>query len=190
VNKVILFAQTIYTLMESNKSIVEVLESMDFTIIYKKKKSVFTSVIYLLLGTAMLVVNSILTWEPNSVISPLFFMVGLIFLVVAVFSFFFRKYSFVSTENNQVLKSHSMYFDLNELNKLVRLVEGSYLSELKALKPSIAHALKLQVLMTDDARLCFSQVVSFMNHEYVNITPVKQHSQTEAQELLKIINRK
>jgi len=176
--------------MESNKSIAEVLESMDFTIIYKKKKSVFTSVIYLFLGTAMLVVNSLLTWEPNSVISPLLFMVGLIFLVVAVFAFFFRKNLFVSTESNQVLKPHALYFDQNELNKLVRLVDGGYLSELKALKPANVHALRLQVLMTDDASLCFSQVVSFMNHEYVNITPVKQHSQTEALELLRIIHHK
>jgi len=190
VNKVLLFTQTIYTLMESNKSIVEVLETMDFTIIYKKKKSVFKSVIYFLLGTSMLVVNSLLTWEPNSVISPLLFMVGLIFLVVAVFAFFFRKNSYVSTETNQVLKPHALYFNQNELNKLVRLIDGGYISELKALKPANVHALKLQVLITADASLCFSQVVSFMNHEYVNITAVKQHSQAEAQELLRIINHK
>lgn len=176
--------------MESNKSIEQVLETMDSTIIYKKKKSVFTSVLYFLLGVSLLGINSLLTWEPNSVISPLLFMSGLIFLVVTIFAFFFRKNSFLATQSNQVLKSHSFHFDMNELNKLVRLLEGGYINELKALKPSIAHALKLQVLMTDDGSLCFSQVITFMNHEYVNITTVKRHSQAEAEEFLRIIKRK
>ena len=176
--------------MESNKSIVEVLESMDFTIIYKKKKSVFTSVIYLLLGIALLIINSIFTWKSSGFISPLLFITGWIFLIVGIFAFFVRKHSFVSIQSNQVLQSHSIYFDLNEFSKLIRMVENGNLSELQTLKTSNAHALKLQVMCTADAQLCFSQVVSFLNHEYVNITPVKQHTLSEAQELLELVNRK
>ena len=176
--------------MESNKSIMQVLENMNSTVVFKKKKSVLTSLIYLLLGIVLVTINSIFTWKSGSFISPLQFITGWIFVIVGIFAFFLRKHFFVSIQSNQVLKSHSIYFDLNEFSKLLRMVENGNLNELKTLKTSNAHALKLQVMCTDDAGLCLSQVVSFLNHEYVNITPVKQHTLSEAHELLTLINRK
>ena len=174
--------------METNQSLEQVLESMNL-LVYKKKKSIFKSLIYFLLGIVFLSLNSSFPTKINSIIPSLLFISGFIFFVLGMFIFFFRKKSFYAIENNQELKSYQIYFDLQELNKLIHSIENGNLKELKTLKPSTKHALKLNVMVTRDARLCFSQIVSFVSNEYVNMTPVKHHTAAEAQELLEIVNR-
>lgn len=176
--------------METNQSIEQVLETTHSPLVYKKKKSILISVIYILLGISFLVMNSLIDITANSIMPSLFFMSGSIFLVLGILTIFFRKNLYFFVENNQELKSYPIYFDLTELNKLVRMIESGDINDLKTLKPSAVHALKLHVMITKDAGLCFTQVVLFKSNESDNITPVKQHNFPESQELLEIIKRK
>ena len=159
------------------------------TIIFKRKKSVLKSLLFFVSGVSLFLINALIAWETNSVISPLLFIMGSIFIILSVFSFFFRKYEFISVDNSQVLKAYEVYFDVSEQNKLVQLHESGNLAYLKALKPSLVHALKLHVRMTNDCQLCFSQVVSFQGSEFINITPVKQHNMKDAKELHQLSKR-
>lgn len=170
--------------METNKSIEQVLEMTDSTIVYKQKTSPVKAILFLVLGIAFFVINSLIEWDKNSFIHPMLFLVAPICSIVGVFAFFFRKNHFVSAENHQELIKYELYFDSSQREKLVRLLENNNFSELQNLKPSINQGLKLRILATKDVGLCFAQVVAFASPGYYNVNQVKQYTPDEAKLLL------
>lgn len=173
--------------METNESIEQVLEKADSSIVYKQKTSPAKAIGFLVLGIVFFVINSMIVWDKNSFIHPLLFLVAPTFSLVGVFAFFFRKNHFVSAENHQKLLKHELYFESNQRDKLVRLLESNGFNELKKLKPSINQGLKLRVLATKDASFCFAQVVAFVSPGYDNVNQVKQYTPDEAKQLLEVL---
>ena len=82
----------------------------------------------------------------------------------------------------------SLYFNLSEREKLIRLLETGNLSEMKTLQPSIVDGLKLRVLATKDGQICYSQVIAFVMNEYVNVTAVQKHTMADYQILTEIVS--
>ena len=167
--------------MEENKSIEQVLENLDKSIVYKTKTSVLWSLLFIIFGIASLISYSSFEWEPNNQYAHMLFVMGSVLLVVGILKFFFRKSWYVSAKTHQKMKCFNLYFNANERAKLVQLLESGNLSEIKQLNSSIVDGLKLRVMATTDGQICFSQVVAFIMNEYVMITPVQKHSIVEYQ---------
>ncbi|MDP4239790.1 MAG: hypothetical protein Q8904_10025 [Bacteroidota bacterium] len=166
--------------MEQNQSIEHVLENMDKNIVSKAKNSPFRIFLLFLSGLVFFVVNSVFVWETNSIYPPLLIVLGLTTIITGIFLLAFRREYYVSTRNHQRVKSTEVYFNVNERDKLVRLMETGNINGIKELKPSISDGLKLRVMATPDGQLCFSQVVAYVSNEYLNITNVQKHSPDDA----------
>ena len=173
--------------METNESIEQVFDNLDKNIVFKTKNSLLWGFLFLIPGIAALVAYSTFEWEPNNAFAHILFVAGSIFLVIGILKCFFRKSKYVSASNNKEIVSFSLYFNLSEREKLIRLLETGNLSELKTLQPSIVDGLKLRVLATKDGQICYSQVIAFVMNEYVNVTAVQKHTMADYQILTEIV---
>jgi hypothetical protein len=167
--------------METNESIEQVLDNLDKNIVNKSKSPIWLGFLYLVPGIASLVIYSYFEWESNNVFPHILFILGTVFLIVALIKFFFRKSIYVSTESKSKILHVTIYFNVNEQDKLIRLLETGNLSDLKTLQSSIVDGLKLRVLANRDGLICYSQVVAFVMNEYVNVTAVRKHSSADYQ---------
>ncbi len=173
--------------MDKNKSIEQVLESLDNKIVYKTKNPVWFGFLFTIPGIASLVIYSSFEWEINSIFAHFLFITGLIFIIIGIIKCFYRKNKYVSVENNSEIRPFTIYFHVSERAKLINLLETGNLAELKALRPSIVDGLKLSVLASKDGLVCYSQVIAYQTNEYVNITGVIKHTSIEYQILNEII---
>lgn len=173
--------------MEKNESIEQVLDNLDKNIVYKKKDSMSLGLLFSIAGIASFIIYSSFEWESDNVFAHILFILGSIFLILGIIKICFRKSRYVSAENHQKIKITELYFNIKELDKLVRLMESGNLAEIKYLNPSVATGLKLRIMATPDGKLCFSQVVAFITNEYLNVTIVRKHSLAEYQILSEII---
>ncbi len=112
---------------------------------------------------------------------------GSICILFAIFTFLFRKNHYYDTVNRQKLKTVEVFFDPKEREKLIRLLENGSLTDIKSLKQSTHEELKLCIMTTKDASICFSQLSAYVPFEYINITEVRKHSASEGQMLLEVI---
>jgi len=172
--------------METNESIEQVFDNLDKNIVYKTRKSILTGLILLLIGVASLFYYSTLVSGSANIITQIIFVTGMICIIVGIFKFFYRKSYYVSSENHTKIKNFEIRFNAVERERLVRLAEGGNLSELKQLSPSVIDGLKLRVMATKDGKICFSQVIAFINYEYVNLTSVQKHSVADYQIIAEI----
>jgi hypothetical protein len=168
-----------YTQMENNESIEQVLENLDKNIVYKTKDSVLWSIMLMLSGIISLIIYSAIEWESNNQFAHILFVAGSVFLIVGIIRFFFRRTWYISAEKQQKIKSFSLYFNVNERDKLVRCLESGSLDEINQLKPSIVDGLKLRVMGTKDGLISYSQVVAFISNEYVYVTTPVKHTAEE-----------
>jgi len=162
--------------MEQIKSIEHILDNMDKNIVYKAKKSPLRIFLLFIAGIAFFVVNSVFEWKTNSIFPPLLIVLGSSSVLTGIFQLAFRKGHYVFAENNQRLKSSEICFQVNERDKLVRLIESGNLNGIKELKTSVSDGLKLRLMATRDGKMGLSQVIAYSSNEYLNITTVQSHS--------------
>lgn len=177
---------TTYIIMDKNESIEQVLEKMDKSVVFKEKKSALPSVLLVLLGIAIVVINAKFIYTEIGFVSPLLMMTGTIAVIIGLFSYVFRKNHFVLASNHQKLELLEVCFEASGRDKLIKLVESAKLSEIKLLTKSDSDGLKLRILTTNDANICFMQVTHYVPYEYVNLTAVKEFSSLEAKELVQM----
>jgi len=173
--------------MEKIESIEDVLLNMDKKIVYQTKSSLLSAVLLFVLAIVVFTVNAIFEWQPTSIYPHLFLMLGSISFIIGIIKAFFRKTFFVSAVNHQRLFVHEIYFDVNEQDKLVRLIKLKSLEEIKTLKMTSNSGLKLRFMSTKDGQLCFSQIAAYVPFEYMNVNMPEQHTQSEAHVLLGLI---
>jgi hypothetical protein len=176
--------------MEKNKSIVHALESIDNSIVYKTKSSIVLPSLLIIIGLVFFIIYSSFEWNVSDILPQFLFVIGAVSFTIGVLKFFFRKSSFISGSNHQRLKKYEVSFDTSERDRLIRIIESGNLKELQYLKSSIGNSLKLAVMLTNDGHLCFSQVIAYIPYEYVDLTPVRQHSEADAQFLLDYFKHK
>jgi hypothetical protein len=167
--------------METNESIEQVLDNLDKNIVYKTKNSLMWGFLFMIPGIVSLVVYSSIEWEPTNVLAHILFVTGSILSVIGILKCFFRKSNYVSAENNKKVIPFYIYFNGSERDRLIRLLETGNLSELKALQSSIVDGMKIRVMATKDGQICYSQVVAFVQNEFVNVTAVRKHSSADYQ---------
>ena len=177
--------------MENKKSIEQILDDSTNNIIYKKKQSIIFSIILIILGIIpfVLILSKNLS-EDSGILTPLFFILGVGLLVWGIISIFFRKTYYVSAENNQKISFSEILFDIKERDKLIRLISEKNLQTIKELKASGHDALKLRVAMTNDGKVCYSQVVTYIPFEFVNANEVQTHSPQEAEIIKEILKER
>ena len=176
--------------MDKNESIEQVLEKMDKSVVYKEKKLALQSILIAMLGIAILFINAKYVNTDIGFVSPLLMMSGAITFILGVFFYAFRKYYFVAASNHQKLEVLEVCFEASEHDKLAKLVESGKLTEIKSLIISDKDGLKLRILATKDAQMCFMQATHYIPYEYVNITSVKEYYSLEAKALLEALRLK
>ncbi len=154
---------------------------MDKNIVYKTKSSYVFPVLLIIAGTGFFLGNSFFEWSNTSIYPSLFLILGSGSYVLGILKFFFRKTYFISADNHQKLKPREIYFDVNENQKLLRLVNSQNYVEIDLLKRSVSAGLKLRIMSTKDGRICFSQIISYIQLEYVKVNAPVQHTPEEAQ---------
>lgn len=170
--------------MEKIESIENVLLNMDKKIVYQTKSSFIPAILFFVAAIVVFIINAVFEWQPTSIYPHLFLMVGSISFILGLIRAFFRKTFFVSAANHQRLINHEIYFDVNEQDKLVRLINAKNIADIKMLKGSPNSGLKLRFMSTKDGKLCFSQVLAYVPFEFHGTNEVIQHSQAEAQALI------
>lgn len=166
--------------MENNESIEHVLENMGENLVYKTKSPAYLSILLIVAGVISFVVYASTEWEETNTLPHLLFMAGFFGIISGVLLFFFRKSYFVATKNNQKIKSHEVYFQTNERDRLVKLIENGNLNVLKELKPSVSNGLILRVMSCKDGAICLSQVIAYEIHDRINVNAVRKHAIEEA----------
>lgn len=183
-----MFTLKTYNIMDKNISIEQFLENKDNNIISRSKKSPLKAILLILSGLFFLILNSQLYLESQSFfLSPLLFLVAGCLIIWGIIEGVFRKNYFVFTENKQKLKTFEYYFDNKDRDKLISILTSKNFSELKLLKPATHDGLKIKLLKTDDARICFSQVIAYVPYEFINATPVYEHVNNDAKMLIENI---
>ncbi|MDD3322594.1 MAG: hypothetical protein PHS59_14240 [Paludibacter sp.] len=173
--------------MENLESIEQVLDKMDISTIKKQVKSPVESILILIAGFAFLQLNFLLKFDSKSVFPPMFFMIAFGLFIWGILSFLFRKKYYFNTQTKQKLKTEEVLIDVKERDKLVRIMNSRNYEELKSLKQSNHDGLKLRYMTSKDGSICFSQVISFVSLEFVNITTVQIHKDDDAKNFLEYI---
>lgn len=175
--------------MEKNESIEHVLENMDKNIVYKTKSPVYIPLILIVAGIISFALYTSIEWTSSSSFPHFLFMLGAIIMIWGIIQFFFRKSYFVSTENHQKLKISEIYFQLNERDRLVKLMENGNIKELRELKTSVSDGLRLRVMTTKDGNICLSQIVTYAFNNRINVNDVKNHSKEDARFFIDFFNK-
>ena len=165
--------------MEKNKSIEQVIENLDNTIVSKTKNSILAGSVLITAGVASLIAYGTYERGMNNLFSQFLFVFGMVSLFVGILKFFFRRSYYIFTENKMKIQSFDIYFKISEHDKLVRLLEVGNIDGLKLLNLSITDGLKLKVKATDDGQFCYSQARAFITNEHINITQVFKNSQAD-----------
>ncbi len=176
--------------MENKTSIEQVLDNMDNNIVYKSRPTIALSVVLILLGILLIAINGKLVDSPNSIISPLLIVIGIILLAWGIVSIFFRKTKYKLAQNKQNISFSELLFDIKERDRLIRILNEGNVNELKKLKSSVSDALKLRVAATRDGNFCYTQVVTYIPFEFINANEAREHSAEEAKIILEIIKNK
>jgi len=180
VNKPVFVHSNFYIRMENNESIEHVLENMGENLVYKTKSPAYISILLIVAAVISFVVYASTEWKETNTLPHFLFMAGLFGIISGVLLFFFRKSYFVSAKNNQKIKSHEVYFQTTERDRLVKLIENGNLNVLKELKPSVSNGLILRVMSCKDGAICLSQVIAYEIHDRINVNVVRKHSIEEA----------
>jgi hypothetical protein len=176
--------------MNNNISIEQFLESKDNSIISRTKKSPLKAIILIFSGLFILVLNSQLHFESQSFMFLFLMMIAFSLSIWGIMEGIFRKYYFILTDNKKKLKTSEYYFENKDRDKLISIMNTKNFSELKLLKPSNHDGLKLKLMKTEDARICFTQVIAYVPYEFVNATAVYELVGNEAQLLVESLQRK
>lgn len=166
--------------MENNESIEHVLENMDKNLVIKTKSPAYQSLLFIFTGLIIFASYTANEWPASSVMPHFLFVLGASIIVYGVLRFFLRKAYFIATENKERIRIKEIYFKYEDREKLVKIIESGNLNELGKLNISVSDGLRLRVASTVDGNICFSQVVTYIANERVNVNTVKQHSTAEA----------
>lgn len=172
--------------MEKNKTIEQVIENLDKTIVYKTKKSILTGILLAGAGITSLISYSVFEWGSKDVAPQFLFILGFICLITGILKIFIRKSYYISAESKMKIKVSEIYFHTKEHDNLIKFVETRNYSGLKQLKTAIVDGLKLRVMATKDGQICFIQAIAFVTNEYVSITPPQKLSVEDYQILTEL----
>lgn len=176
--------------MENLESIEQVLDKMDISTIKKQRKSPAEPILILIAGFAFLQLNYLFKFDSMSVFPPMFFMIAFSLFIWGLLSLIFRKKYYLVTETKQKLRSGEILIDLKERDKLLKIMNGRHYDDIKTLKRSTHDGLKLRYMTSKDGSICFSQVVSFISLEFVNISTVQMHKGNDAKDFLNAVQVK
>ncbi|NDV47710.1 hypothetical protein D0T49_11695 [Paludibacter sp. 221] len=176
--------------METRESIEQVLDNLGDNVVYKSKPSIVLSIVLIILGIGLIFLSWQISNAPNSIISPLLIVGGIILLAWGVVSVFFRKTQYKATGNKQKISFSELFFDIKERDRLVRLVSEGNVQDLSKLKTSVSDALKLRVAATPDGNICYTQVVTYVPFEFVNATDARRNTPEEAKKIKELVKTK
>jgi hypothetical protein len=173
--------------MENNKSIDQVIENLDNTIVTKTKNTALMGIMLFTTGVVSLIAYGTYEWGLNNLVAQFLFVFGLVSILAGLLKIFFRSSYYVYNENKMKIQRFEIYFKITEHDKLVSLLECGNIAGLKQLQLSATEGLKLQFKATKDGQFCYSQAIAFITNEPVNITQVYKNNEKDFQTFKEIV---
>jgi hypothetical protein len=171
--------------MENNLlSIEEVFDHSGNNLVYKTKPSVLLSALLIIAGILFIALNGQITKSPESILPALFITMGILILVWGTIYTFFSKTKYKLTQNQKNISFSEIFFDIKERERLLGIMNRGDVRELEKLNPAVIDTLKLRIASTSDGNFCYTQVVTYVPYEFVNLNEAHSHSQEEANILL------
>jgi hypothetical protein len=167
-------------------SIEEIFDHSDNNLVHKAKPSVLVSALLIIAGILFIAFNGQITKAPASMLPTLFIIIGILFLAWGVIYTFFRKTKYKLIQGQKNISFSEILFDIKEREHLLRIINEGDLLELEKLKPAVIDTLKLRIASTSDGSFCYTQVLTYVPYEFVNLNEAHPHSQEEANILLDI----
>lgn len=175
--------------MDTKLSIEEALDSTFNQDVKKVRKSPVTAIVYLIIGCCFIVLNYKSYFQNVDFVAPTLILFAVIFILLGIMMLLFRKKYYVSVESGEKLKTHELFFDIKERDKLVKIFTSGKIEDLQTLQKSTHDGLKLRIMKTANNDLCISQIITFIPYEYVRVTDPKQNSFEESKLLEDIIKK-
>ncbi len=173
--------------MENYKTIEQVLENLDKSIVIKTKSSIVPGIIILATGIFLTILPNIISLSTNSIIPSFVFITGIITTIIGIFKTFFRKKYFVAAATKQRLSSYDLNFEASEKENLIRLCNNGKIGNIHTLKRATSNGLRLHFMSTEDMSICFSQVIGYVPFDDVAFTEPVRHTLHEAEYLKKLL---
>lgn len=175
--------------MENYTSIEQVLDKTENNLITKSNKSVFLFLILVISGIAMLIMSTRITAQPNSILPPLFITVGVALIIYGIIYYFTKKKTYKVVQSGKKIFFNEIMFNINDKNELLRILSDRDIKALDKMNKHDVNGLILRVASTKDGSVCYTQLLSYVPHQYVAISDVYKHTPEEAHIILKVMNK-
>lgn len=177
--------QFIQSFMENKYiSIEKYFDGMENNVVKKVKKSPVSGIILILLGIACIFIPAIVSTSAISIIEPLLIMLSLIFIIWGFLAIMILPTSYVNSQTKQKIVFKDVFFDQQESDKVIGIIDSGNYSEVKKLKNAVDRGIKLRVAYTPDRTICFVQALKYIPFEYVIKTNAVQLFPNDANLLL------
>ena len=176
--------------METIKSIEETFDNMSNDVIFKSKPSIVLGIILMVSGVLCILLNSIVANATLPTASPMLIALGCFLLIAGLYYAFFNKAKYKCSQTKQTVFFQELLFDTKDRERLLSIIADKNVQELEKLKQVAIDSLKLRIAATSDGSVCYSQAVTYVPYEFININAVCKHSQEEANTILNLLKKK
>lgn len=168
--------------MEKIATIEQVLDQTEH--IVKYKKTILSGIVLLVLGISCLVISSKLDISSNGVLYPLLLIGGVMLTVWGAVAILKRKTRYKLEPGGAKISFSELYFDVNEKQELLRIMEQRDLEALEKLSIDASNGVQLRIAASADETFCYTQLKAFIPYEYIEINEVCKHTPEEAKIIL------
>lgn len=182
-----MFAIWLYTIMNKNQTIEQLLDQTESNSVQKIRKSPLQGIVIILIAIALIVLNETASFSSNGMIPPFIIMVAFGLITWGVLNVFIRETKFVDKSTHQKVNFHDVFFDHRDHEKLVRVIESGKFDEISSVKKSVQDGVKLRIASTPDYSICYLQVLTYISYHYALTSEAKKISEAQARMLFEAL---
>lgn len=183
-----MFAIRLYTNMQKNQTIEQLLDQVESNSVQKIRKTPIQGIIIILIAITLIVLNETVSLSMDGMIPPFIIMAAFGLITWGVLSLFIRDTKFVDKSTHQKVSFHDVFFDHRDHDKLVSIIESGKFDEISTVKKSVQDGVKLRIATTPDYSICYLQVLTYISYQYALTTKAKKISEAQAKVLFEALN--
>lgn len=149
---------------------------------------IVSSLIALLGGVA--IVGSLSLDASSSTLSIVLLTLGTIFLLVAIYRFFWRSKERIYIPTGSVVYDSNYYFDISDTEQLAAILEKGDFSHQNGIELKMSGNLRMDCMMAKDRNFIAVQLYRFVPYTYEPMTPIYHFTGEQASQLMDCLERK
>lgn len=118
--------------------------------------------------------------DHSSTISMGLMVLGTTFFLIGVFRLFWKSKEIVYLPTGSVAREQSVFFDLKYMDKLSNMVKNGEFADLTEIKGGTSGNLRLDIVLSEDAKFAAVQLFQFVPYTYNPVTSVCYYTNGEA----------